>query len=186
MTGEPGAAPKVGTSSGRPQSALLIPVPDAEPLVAGARLEHDPCAPAGVPAHITLVVPWVEPEQLERDGAVLPALADVLADVKCFDFRLVGVGWFDERVLWLSPEPTEPFCELTTRLAERFDTPPWAGKFAKLVPHLTIGHAGVGSALGPVADALRPQLPVTCRAEAVWAMVGDGEHWQVHARLSLA
>jgi hypothetical protein len=37
---------KVGTSSGRPQSALLIPVPAAEALVAEARLAHDPVAAA--------------------------------------------------------------------------------------------------------------------------------------------
>jgi len=166
----------------------LVPVPAAERLVRAARLEHDPVAAAGVPAHITLVVPWVEPNRLASDVTILPALAETLADVKCFDFELTGIGWFDKfgkKVLWLSPEPAEPFCELTALLAERFDTPPWAGKFTELIPHLTIGHAEADGPLEPVAEVLRPGLPVHCRAEEVWAMVGDGYHWSVHAKVPL-
>lgn len=179
---------QVGTSSGRPQSALLIPVPSAEGLVGEARLEHDPVAAAGVPAHVTLIVPWVEPGRLRSDRTILPALFDTLADVKSFDFELARIGWFDkfgQKVLWLAPEPAAPFRELTALLAERFDTPPWAGKFAELVPHLTIGHAGGGGPLEPVAEALEPRLPVGCRAEEVWAMVGDGQRWAVQAKVPL-
>jgi 2'-5' RNA ligase len=163
----------------------LIPVPAAEALVRAARLEHDPVAAAGVPAHITLIVPWVEPARLNTDGEVVPALAETLADVKSFDFELTAVRWFAERVMWLSPEPSEPFRDLTDSLAQRFGTPPWAGKFAELVPHLTIGHAGFGGDLAPVAEALASQLPLPCRAEEVWAMVGDGERWHVHAKVPL-
>jgi 2'-5' RNA ligase superfamily len=179
---------QVGTSSGRPQSALLIPVPSAEAVVGAARLEHDPVAALGVPAHVTLIVPWVEPVQLESDRTILPGLVDALTDVKCFDFALTGTGWFDkfgQKVLWLAPEPAAPFRELTALLAERFGTPPWAGKFPEVVPHLTIGHAGAGGPLEPVADDLLPKLPVTCRAEEVWAMVGDGRRWVVHAKVPL-
>lgn len=183
----------VGTSSGRPQSSLLIPVPSAERLVGQARLEHDPVAAAGVPAHITLVVPWVEPARLAGDRTVLPALVETLADVKCFDFELARIGWFDKfgkKVLWLAPEPAAPFRQLTALLADRFGTPPWAGKFTELIPHLTIGHAVIGQAGGDcpleaVAEALLPGLPISCRAEEVWAMVGDGERWSVHAKVPL-
>jgi 2'-5' RNA ligase len=177
---------KVGTSSGRPQSALLIPVPAAEAVVAEARLAHDPVAAAGVPAHITLIVPWLEPSELDADDLALPELNEALADCKAFDFELSAVRWFGDRVLWLAPEPTEPFRDLTERLATRFCTPPWAGKFSDLVPHLTIGHAGVGGPLAPVADRLAAQLPLACRAEEVRAMVGDGARWQVYARIPLS
>jgi 2'-5' RNA ligase len=177
---------KVGVSSGRPQSALLIPVPAAEALVAGDRLAHDPVAAAGVPAHITLIVPWLEPSELDADDLALPELTEALADCKAFDFELAAVRWFADRVLWLAPEPTDPFRALTEQLAERFCTPPWAGKFPDLVPHLTIGHAGVGGPLAPVAERLAPHLPLACRAEEVWAMVGDGLRWQVYARVPLS
>jgi 2'-5' RNA ligase len=177
---------KVGTISGRPQSALLIPVPAAEALVARARLDHDPVAAAGVPAHITLIAPWLEPSELDADDGALPELTGALADCKAFDFELASVRWFGDRVLWLAPTPIHPFVALTERLAERFCTPPWAGKFPDLVPHLTVGHAGAGGPLQPVAEALAPALPLSCRAEEVWAMVGDGRRWHVYARVALS
>ena len=172
-----------GTSSGRRQSALLIPVPDAEPVVGPWRHEHDPVAPAGVPAHITLIVPWLPPDEIT--DADLAELADVLADVAPWRFSLDRVGWFARRVLYLAPTPAEPFVELTHRLAERFATPPWDDEFDEVVPHLTIGHAVDGSELGPVAAALEPQLPLACAAQEVWVMVGDGTTWERRAAVAL-
>ncbi|MGH9077451.1 MAG: 2'-5' RNA ligase family protein, partial [Acidimicrobiales bacterium] len=155
-----------GASGGRVQSALLVPVPAAEPLVRRWRLAYDPVAPEGVPAHITLIVPWLPPDRLvEPDFA---RLADVLADVKAFDFCLATVGWFGRRVLWLGPEPAEPFLALTARLAARFDTPPWGDEFDEVVPHLTVGHdpAWPGRAPAGAAEAGRGGRAPAGAAEA--------------------
>ena len=40
-------------------SALLVPIPEAEPIVAELRLEHDAIAARGVPAHVTVLFPFV-------------------------------------------------------------------------------------------------------------------------------
>ncbi|MBO0732568.1 MAG: 2'-5' RNA ligase family protein, partial [Acidimicrobiaceae bacterium] len=95
-----------GTSSGRRQSALLIPVPEAEPVVGGYRAKYDPVAASGVPAHITLVVPWLSPDDIT--DADLDELRDTLSGVEGFDFSLDAVSWFGRSVLWLSPAPAEP------------------------------------------------------------------------------
>src|SRR5579864_841585 len=95
-----------GTSSGRTQSAILIPVPEADSVVGRWRHEHDPVAAAGVPAHITLVVPWLPPDEISE--ADLAELDDELEGVKAFDFDLTDVGWFGRRVLWVAPEPAAP------------------------------------------------------------------------------
>lgn len=173
-----------GTGSGRVQSAVLVPVPAAEALVKRWRIEHDPVAPAGVPAHITLIVPWLPPDEIGDDD--LDELAGAVAAVPAFDFSLTRVGWFGRSVLWLGPEPTDPFVRLTAVLAERFGTPPWDDEFDEVVPHLTVGHASDGVELASVAEALAAQLPVPCRAEEVWVMVGDGTRWSVCRRLRLA
>lgn len=172
-----------GTSSGRPQSAVLVPVPEAEELVGRWRRAHDPVAPAGVPAHVTLVVPWLAPDAIDDDAVA--DLAAALAGVASWEFRLDGVGWFGRRVLWLAPEPADPFRALTLRLADRFGTPPWGGAFDEVVPHLTVAHATPGDDLAPVADAVAAGLPLACRAEEVWVMVGDGERWQRRASVAL-
>ncbi len=164
-----------GTSSGRRQSAILVPVPAAEPIVDRWRQAHDPVAPAGVPAHITLIVPWLPPEEIT--DADLEELAASVGEDRAFDFELIDIGWFGRNVLWLEPYPAEGFRSLTNRLADRFATPPWDDEFDEVVPHLTVGHAGDGDELRPVADALRLSLPVKCRAEELWVMVGDGLRW---------
>jgi 2'-5' RNA ligase len=173
-----------GTSSGRIQSAVLIPVPQAEPLVERWRLEHDPVASEGVPAHITLIVPWLPPAELTE--ADYDELVDALSAVDAFDFTLSHVGWFGRKVLWLAPEPVAPFLHVIKLLSERFGTPPWDDEFDEVVPHLTVGHASDGVELAPVADALAAQLPLACRAEEAWVMVGDGSRWFVRRRIPLA
>ena len=172
-----------GTSSARVQSAVLVPVPAAETLVERWRLDHDPVAPAGVPAHITLIVPWLPPDEMGDDD--LGELGAALVEVPAFEFSLTHVGWFGRSVLWLGPEPTAPFLALTAMLAERFGTPPWDDEFDDVVPHLTVGHASDGVELAKVAEELDAGLPIACRADEVWVMVGDGARWSVRRRLRL-
>lgn len=173
-----------GTSSGRVQSAVLVPVPQADEVVGRWRHEFDPVAAAGVPAHVTLLVPWIPPDVLSEDH--LAELGAELAGVEPFDFKLVRVDWFGRRVLWIAPEPTQPFLSLTERLADRFGTPPWEGEFDEVVPHLTVAHATDGVELAPVAEDLATRLPVTCRADEVWVMVGGGSaRWELRHRVQL-
>lgn len=171
------------SSPARPQSAVLIPVPDAEPVVGPWRRRYDPMAPAGVPAHITLMVPWLGPSVI--DDAELARLAAVVAKTGTFDFSLRGVAWFARRVLWLAPDPAGPFLDLIAGVAEEFEIPPWGGQFDEIVPHLTVAHAPEGLDLAPVAETLDNDLPISCRAEEVWVMIGDGDRWWRRAALPL-
>ena len=173
-----------GTSSGRNQSALLIPVPEADEVVGRWRYEYDPVAAAGVPAHITLIVPWLPPAAIgEADLAVLE---EELSGVTAFDFDLVRVEWFGRRVLWVAPQPADPFLKLTERLADRFGTPPWEDEFDEVIPHLTVAHATDGVELAPVATEIASRLPLRCRAGEVWVMVGGGaDRWELRHRIRL-
>lgn len=177
-----------GTSSGRYQSAVLIPVPNADSVVGRWRFQHDPVAAAGVPAHITLIVPWLPPDQITPSE--LNHLDSELGDVKAFDFELSRVDWFGRRVLWIAPEPVDPFLELTRRLADRFGTPPWEDEFDEVIPHLTVAHASDGVELVPIAADVSTRLPLRCRAEEIWVMTGGGlasaeNRWEVRHRVRL-
>ena len=96
------------------------------------------------------------------------------------------MDWFGRRVLWVAPEPADPFLALTARLADRFGTPPWEDEFDEVVPHLTVAHASDGVELAPVAAEVTTRLPLVCRAEEVWVMVGDGSRWSLRHRRRLA
>ena len=120
-----------------PESAVVIPVPEAEVVVAGWRARYDPEAVvANVPAHITLLYPFLEPDRLDAD--VEAALAALFGAESPFDLTLAGLCAFPD-ILYLAPEETAPFVRLTRLLSERFALLPYGGRFAEVVPHLTIG-----------------------------------------------
>jgi len=181
-TGE-GERPVIGDNCS--QSAVLIPVPEADALVGEWRALHDPKASTGVPAHITLLFPWLAPEQLKPEH--FEELDEILVQQPAFDYTLDRVRWFGQRVLWLAPNPAEPFKRLTVEVAAHFATPPWQGEFAEVVPHLTVGIAGYGplNSLEEAAADIAVKLPLRCKAREVDVMCGDGVHWEVVHRTRL-
>jgi hypothetical protein len=52
------------TSPDGPQSGLIIEVPEAEPAVRQHRERLDASAPLGIPAHITVLFPFMPPETI--------------------------------------------------------------------------------------------------------------------------
>ena len=60
----------------------------------------------GVPAHVTIVFPFVEPNAI--DDQALASLAEAVASVGAFECHFQGTGWFDDDVVWLAPDPPEP------------------------------------------------------------------------------
>ena len=118
-------------------SGLIIEVPDAEPAVGEPRSRLDGNARLGIPAHITVLFPFMPPAYV--DDAVLHRLAGIFAAVSAFEHRLVRTSWFDEDVLWLAPEDVAPFRSLTESVHREFpDYPPFGGRYEDVVPHLTI------------------------------------------------
>lgn len=108
------------------QSALIVPVPEAEPAVGGYRAELDSSAAWGVPAHVTVLYPFLPPERI--DDAVLGELRGILAGTPGFTVTFRRVDWFGDTVLWLAPEPDRPFRDLTAALWQRFpESPPYGG-----------------------------------------------------------
>jgi 2'-5' RNA ligase len=168
------------------ESALLIAVPEAEDAVSSWRDRLDPAARLGVPAHITLLYPFEHPGAL--DDNKLRRLRAVLGAVRRFDFSLKAVRWFGDQVVYLAPDPDEPFRRLTQVLTKGFpEFPPYGGAFAEVVPHLTVGDGGPPALLADAADAVRHKLPIRSTATEVVLMVGldAPASWSVHERFPL-
>jgi 2'-5' RNA ligase len=158
------------TPSGQ-ESALLVAVPAAEPAVGEYRARLDPSARGGVPAHLTVLYPFLAPPLI--DDAVLASLAALFAAVPAFAFTLDRVGWFGDEVVWLGPRDARPFRALTALAWEAFPAcAPYGGQYADLVPHLTIGEQGDPAALRAAGHAVRPHLPVEAAATEVTLMAG--------------
>jgi 2'-5' RNA ligase len=118
------------------ESALIVRVPEAEPLVGPFREKFDPTAVLGVPAHITVLHPFIPPDRIGR--ADLERLGRIANATTAFTFRLVAAKQFSD-ALYLDPEPAEPFIALTESVVRAFpEYPPYEGQFASIIPHLTV------------------------------------------------
>ena len=137
------------------------------------------------PAHVTVVFPFAPPVRI---AALLPAIEDAVRSVRAFDFTLARTAWFGSTVLWLAPDPSEPFRALTAAVERQFpEYPPYRGEFAEVVPHLTVGDTAPEEELRAAESGLRPLLPIRARCAAVHLMAGTAapDSWRTVAELPL-
>jgi 2'-5' RNA ligase len=148
------------------------------------RLRHDPMAAAGVPAHVTLLFPFLTTDELTP--AVRRRLARIASQVRPFSVRFDDTGRFPG-VLWLAPDPTAPFIELTERLAAAFpDHPPYEGAHADIVPHLTVAFGDEAMLDRLERKVVRAGIAVRRRVEAIEVIAEDGTgRWHARWRLPL-
>jgi 2'-5' RNA ligase len=166
-----------------PRSALIVAVPDVEPLVHEWRLRYDN-ARLGVPAHITLLFPFAPAEQLDEE--LFGELRELFAAQAAISFSLTKLAEFPDETLWLAPEPSEPFRRLTELIFERYpDYPPYEGIHEEVIPHLTVA-AGDATRRDELDAALAPHLPVQAEArEVVLLEEQRNEHWRTRERFPL-
>ena len=167
------------------ETALLVPVAAAEPLVRRHRLARDPVAPLGVPAHITVLYPFVPPDEIDQE--VCDAITGVLDRFSAFDFALTDVRTFPDGVLYLAPDPAAPFVAITDALVERWpERPPYHGAFDSVIPHLSVAMVTNGAPAELEAE-LNGGLPLRTRADVVWLMEGEPENrWAIRAVFPLS
>ncbi|MGH3621566.1 MAG: 2'-5' RNA ligase family protein [Sciscionella sp.] len=167
MTGNPSAATR---------SALVVAVPEAEPVVGRHRRALARSATVGVPAHVTVLYPFLAPERV--DDAVLDKVREALSGTTVFECVFSRVRWFGEHLVWLQPEPDAPFRALTAAVWHRFpDHPPYGGDYSDPSPHLTVGdaHTADPTVLRRAAVDIEPELPITARIDRVLLLAGSDE-----------
>jgi 2'-5' RNA ligase len=153
------------------ESAILIKVPEVEYIVGPHRRTLDPSAGWGVPAHVTLLYPFLHPSTIDAD--VLRRLTEVVARHPEFEVQFLQTEWFGKEVLWLRPEPDLSFRHLTHALAATFPaTPPYGGEILDPTPHLTVAEGASFHDMRHAESAVVKQLPVHVSFSSVSVMVG--------------
>jgi len=170
------------------ETALIIAVPEAEPLVKSWRDRFDSSAAVGVPAHITILYPFKPPHTITP--LVQAELRQLFAPFAAFDFALVKLRRFPQ-VLYLAPSPAAPFQALTQAVYERYpDTPPYGGAFAEITPHLTLVDSGEPDRLNALERDFMylngAQLPVRTKASEVLLIDNTSGRWEVRETFRLA
>ena len=154
------------------ESVVLVPALDVGQPVGDLRMQYDPSAAAGVPPHITLMFPFVPPPDLT--GPTMDTLETMIRGTRSFRFSLTRVNEFEQGVVYLQPEPAEPFVELTNEISRRFGMLPFGGDFGdEPVPHLTVAILGSAAARQQIVTQLNSVVPIDIRAEEAWLMVGS-------------
>jgi 2'-5' RNA ligase len=121
-----------------PETALITRVPEAERYIARYRDRYDPSARRNVPAHVTILYPFMAPASVNSD--VLERLRRVAGAVPRFSYRMARTERFPV-ALYLAPDPEAPFSALIAGVVREFpDYPPFEGKFDTIVPHVTVAH----------------------------------------------
>ncbi|MGW2747838.1 2'-5' RNA ligase family protein [Streptomyces sp. NPDC001450] len=165
------------------QSGLIVKVPEAEPAVRVWRERLDPSAGAGVPAHVTVLFPFLDASRIDESACA--AIGEVLGRHQSFEVRFERCGRFPG-VLYLAPEPDTRFRRLTESVVERWpENPPFGGQFADVVPHLTVAQGQDEAVLEKAAADVLGALPVVARVSSVDLLVHDGTRWQQRASFPL-
>ncbi|MGJ5748659.1 2'-5' RNA ligase family protein [Streptomyces puniciscabiei] len=165
------------------QTGLIVRIPDAEPAVRAWRERFDPSARAGVPAHVTVLFPFLDESRI--DARVRSALTDVLGSHHAFDLQFESCGRFPG-VLYLAPEPDAQLRRLTEVIAYRWsEAPPYGGQFTEIVPHLTVTDGQDDAVLDEIEADLLGGLPCASQVSSVDLMVYDGAKWQQRASFAL-
>jgi 2'-5' RNA ligase len=146
-------------------TALVVPIRAADPVIGDLRQAHTPSGREGMPAHTTLLAPFIHSSRLDRLDR--HRLRDIVARFPAFDLRLSSFGVF-ERIgcLWLDPRPRDPFVAMTEALLEVYpeiDYPPEGA--TEIVPHVTIGGRLTEEQQEQIKRELAGRLPIRARAD---------------------
>ena len=170
------------------ESALVVPVPEAEGIVKPFRDSHDPSAALGMPAHITVALSVHSARRdwhgnIRKTGELFPSLSALSLHACTAIRRFPGV-------LYLAPDPADAFRALTLAIWKVSPTtPPYRGRHADIVPHLSIAQLQDEKELDAVAErfaeATRTALPVRAMATAVALMDNRTGQWKVRRMLRL-
>ena len=168
------------------ESAIIVPV-DLPIAMRRLRDRMDPLAAQGVPAHVTLLYPFAPPATL--DAGSRARVARTIASESAFSFVLARVERWPG-VVYLRPEPGEPFDRLIRALAAAFpDYPPYGGAHAvaDIMAHVTIAQSDRADYLDAAAHALPAFLPVRAVCREAWLIAHrPAEHWRTVWKLPLA
>lgn len=158
---------------------LLLVTPAAEPLVGRWRAEHDWAARHGIPAHVTIRLPFLPPEQW-RD----PSIALLLEGLLPVDATLSRL---EDRpgALVILAEPDDQLRAMTEAVSAQWpELAPHKGDRPDFAYHVTVVRTEDRVVRAAAADAIAPQLPLQVVGSEVWAAQGSAEAGVVHAVLA--
>ena len=165
------------------ESAIIVPI-SVPVTITRLRERMDPSAAQGVPAHVTLLYPFMSVDGL--DDEVRRKVGRIVATEPAFTVHFRQISRFPN-VVYLPPDPPDPFRRLTTALAAEFpDYPPYEGAYPEVVPHMTVAQDVPADFYAAAEHALPACLPVRHIVREAWLIGHRPEQpWHTLWRLPL-
>lgn len=161
------------------QTGLVIPVPAADALLASVETRHPGTVRQGVPAHVSLLYPFVGAAEL--DERVTQAVNELVAGHQPMPVDFVECyrrGGF----VALRPHPIDGLTELTSKTRDRWpDVVPYEGVYGDVEPHLTVATRAPEEAAVTIERDVSEQLPISAELREVWLVAFEGR-WALRGR----
>ena len=131
----------------------------------------------GLPAHLTMLYPFVEPDGLRPETR--SAIAAVATHHEPIDYEVRGPrSW--PNVIYAGVEPADPFIRLQADLAAAFPAFPIYGgpPGFRFEPHITVAEGPAIDGVRVTTDRAWTSLPAAGRAVRLDVIADDGSGWK--------
>lgn len=155
------------------QTGLVVPVPAANALLAAVGAQYPGTVREGVPAHVSLLYPFVAAAEL--DEQVADALGELLAEQTPMPVQFAECYRHDGFVA-LRPDPIDGLHELVKKTRHRWpDVVPYEGVYGDVEPHLTVAMRCSEETALAIEQEVTAQLPISAELREAWLVAFEGQ-----------
>jgi hypothetical protein len=161
------------------QTGLVIPVPTADALLASVGARYPGTVREGVPAHVSLLYPFVPAAELdERLTSALAELFDEQVPMLVGFVECYRRGGF----VALRPDPIDGLTELLSKTHRRWpDVVPYEGLYGDVEPHLTVALRASEEAAVTIEQEATAELPIAAELREAWLLAFEGR-WKLRGQ----
>lgn len=161
------------------QTGLVIPVPAADALLASVEARYPGTVREGVPAHVSLLYPFVAAAELDKRAT--SALGELLAERAPMPVQFVECYRRDGFVA-LRPDPIDELKELVSKTRRRWpDVVPYEGIYGDVEPHLTVAMRCSEETAMTIEQEVTAELPISAELREAWLVAFEGQ-WTLRGR----
>lgn len=160
-------------------TGLVIPVPAADALLASVGDRYPGTVRDGVPAHVSLLYPFVVAAEL--DQRVTTACSELFVGQVPIPVDFVECyrrGGF----VALRPDPSDGLKEFMSKTRRRWpDVVPYEGVYGDVEPHLTVAVRCSEQVAVWIAQEVTAELPISAELREAWLLAFEGQ-WILRGR----